>query len=81
MPCGKYLVAMLGLWLPSLAEAGDLGKPFAIDHAIAELKTMSTATVDRYLKPAPGPDADHRDFDDDAFAVAAELDHHPPPRR
>ena len=29
MPCGKYLVVMLGLWLPLLAEAGDLDKPFA----------------------------------------------------
>jgi hypothetical protein len=52
MPCGKYLVVMLGLWLPLLAEAGDLDKPFATEAALAELKTMSAATVDRYLKPA-----------------------------
>jgi len=52
MPCGKYLVVMLGLWLPLLAEAGDLDKPFATEQALAELKTMSAATVDRYLKPA-----------------------------
>ncbi len=51
MPCGKYLVVMLGLWLPLLAEAGDLDQPFATDEAIAQLKTMSAATVDRYLKP------------------------------
>ena len=25
MPCGKYLVVMLDLWLPLLAAAGDLG--------------------------------------------------------
>ncbi|WP_181023472.1 MULTISPECIES: integrase catalytic domain-containing protein [Mycobacteriaceae] len=52
MPCGKYLVVMLDLWLPLLAEAGDLDKPFATKGASAELKTMSAATVDRYLKPA-----------------------------
>ena len=52
MPCGKYLVVMLGLWLPLLAEAGDLDKPFATERALAELEAMSAATVDRYLKPA-----------------------------
>lgn len=52
MPCGKYLVVMLGLWLPLLAEAGDLDRPFATEPALAELKAMSAATVDRYLKPA-----------------------------
>lgn len=52
MPCGKYLVVMLELWLPLLAAAGDLDKPFATEAALAELKTMSGATVDRYLKPA-----------------------------
>lgn len=52
MPCGKYLAVMCGLWLPLLAEAGDLDKPFATEAALAELKAMSAATVDRYLKPA-----------------------------
>ena len=52
MPCGKYLVVMLDLWLPPLAEAGDLDKPFATEQALAELNAMSAATVDRYLKPA-----------------------------
>lgn len=52
MPCGKYLVVMLGLWLPLLKTAGDLDRPFATDEAIAELSAMSAATVDRYLKPA-----------------------------
>jgi hypothetical protein len=52
MPCGKYLVVMVGLWLPLLAEAGDLDKPFATEQALADLKAMSAATVDRYLKPA-----------------------------
>lgn len=51
MPCGKYLVVMLGLWLPLLATAGDLDKPFATEAALAELAAMSAATVDRYLKP------------------------------
>jgi transposase InsO family protein len=52
MPCGKYLVVMLDLWLPLLAAAGDLDRPFATEQALAELKAMSAATVDRYLKPA-----------------------------
>ena len=52
MPCGKYLVVMCGLWLPLLATAGDLDRPFATEAALAELETMSAATVDRYLKPA-----------------------------
>jgi hypothetical protein len=52
MPCGKYLVVMLDVWLPLLAAAGDLDKPFATEAALAELKAMSAATVDRYLKPA-----------------------------
>jgi hypothetical protein len=52
MPCGKYLVVMVELWLPLLAAAGDLDKPFATEAAVAELKTMSAATVDRYLKPS-----------------------------
>src|SRR5512139_3903368 len=52
MPCGKYLVVMLGLWLPLLTTAGDLDQPFATEAALAELETMSAATVDRYLKPA-----------------------------
>ena len=52
MPCGKYLVVMVELWLPLLTAAGDLDKPFATEAALAELTTMSAATVDRYLKPA-----------------------------
>jgi hypothetical protein len=52
MPCGKYLVVMVELWLPLLAAAGDLDTPFATEAALAELAEMSAATVDRYLKPA-----------------------------
>lgn len=52
MPCGKYLVVMLDQWLPLMAAAGDLDKPFATDEALAQLGAMSAATVDRYLKPA-----------------------------
>lgn len=43
---------MLGLRLPPVAEAGDLDRPFATEQALAELKAMSAATVDRYLRPA-----------------------------
>jgi hypothetical protein len=52
MPCGKYLVVMLDLWLPLLAATGDLDRPFATEQALAELEAMSAATVDRYVKPA-----------------------------
>ncbi len=52
MPCGKYLVVMLDLWLPLLAAAGDLDRPFACDTAQAQLRAMSAATVDRYLAAA-----------------------------
>ena len=51
MPCGKYLVVMLGTWLPLLDSAGDLNKPYATEQARGELLAMSAATVDRYLKP------------------------------
>lgn len=51
-PCGKYFVAMLPIWLPLLTAAGDLEKPFAANETIAELETMSPATIDRYLAPA-----------------------------
>ncbi|GAB7145912.1 hypothetical protein LRC484719_45170 [Mycobacterium riyadhense] len=52
MPCGKYLVVMLDVWLPLLAAAGDLDKSFATEQALAELAAMSAAMVDRYLKPS-----------------------------
>lgn len=52
MPCGKYLVVMVELWLPLLAEHGDLDRPFATQVAVAELQAMSAATIDRYLAPA-----------------------------
>ena len=51
-PCGKYVVVMRGLWLPLLAEAGDLDKLFATAQTIGELEAMSAATIDRYLAPA-----------------------------
>lgn len=51
-PCGKYLVVMLGLWMPLLQAAGDLDRPFATGEAVAELEAMSAATIDRYLAPA-----------------------------
>lgn len=37
LPCGKYLVVMLPLWLPLLSDAGDLDRPFATEDARAEL--------------------------------------------
>lgn len=52
MPCGKYFVAMLPMWLPLLEQAGDLDHPFVSPTAIEELESMSAATIDRYLAPA-----------------------------
>lgn len=52
LPCGKYLTVMLDLWLQLLSDAGDLDEPFATDDTLAELRSMSPATVDRYLGPA-----------------------------
>ncbi|MFT4157259.1 MAG: hypothetical protein QM630_04935 [Microbacterium sp.] len=43
---------LLPLWLPLLQQAGDLDKPFATGSALAELVSMSAATIDRYLAPA-----------------------------
>src|SRR6476619_4550138 len=45
MPCGKYLVVMLELWLPLLAASGDLDRSFATERARDELRAMSAATV------------------------------------
>lgn len=52
MPCGKYLQVMADTWLPLLQAAGDLNAPFATQTALAELGSMSPATIDRYLTPA-----------------------------
>lgn len=52
MPCGKYLTVMLPLWGPLLQEAGDLDKPFVTESVLAELASMSAATIDRYPAPA-----------------------------
>ncbi|BBX96830.1 hypothetical protein MLAC_21240 [Mycobacterium lacus] len=60
MPCGKYLVVMVELWLPLL-------------------KTMSAATVDRYLKPAR--DAMRIKGISTTKPAAAEFDLHPHLRR
>ncbi len=60
MPCGKYLVVMLPIWLPLLEAAGDLHKPFATTETVAELQAMSAATIDRYLGPARGRGVLHK---------------------
>lgn len=52
LPCGKYLKVMLDLWLPLLADAGDLDRSFATKQALSEVRAMSPATIDRYLAPA-----------------------------
>jgi hypothetical protein len=75
MPCGKYLVVMLGLWLP-LLTTGDLDEPFATEQALSELTAMSAATVDRYLKPARDRMRNQGYLDDETISVAAEFDHH-----
>lgn len=52
LPCGKYFVVMLPQWLPLIQAAGDLDHVFATPETVAELQSMSAATVDRYLIPA-----------------------------
>ncbi|MDR1078528.1 MAG: hypothetical protein LBL55_07705, partial [Propionibacteriaceae bacterium] len=49
-PCGKYMVVMLDLWGPPLLAAGDLDGWLAGD-ALDQVRSMSAATVDRYLRP------------------------------
>jgi len=51
-PCGKYLKVMLPIWLPLLEKAGDLNHVSTTQESVAELQTMSAATIDRYLTPA-----------------------------
>lgn len=77
MPCGKYLVVMLGAWLPLLAAAGDLDRPFATEAASAELTAMSAATVDRYLKPARDRCASRESRRPNPHRCCGTLDRHP----
>ena len=51
-PCGKYLVANLPLWIPSLEAHGELklNEHGWSSEVRQELLSMSAATVDRYLK-------------------------------
>jgi hypothetical protein len=44
------MVEMFDMWIPPLLEAGDLDGWLAGD-ALAEVKAMSAATIDRYLRP------------------------------
>jgi hypothetical protein len=81
MPCGTYLVAMVEVRLPLLAGAGDLDRLLATEAAVAELKAMSAATVDRIFEAGPGCDADQGHRDDDTFCAAAQFDRHPRLRR
>ena len=54
-PCGKYLVANLPLWIPSLEAHGELklNEHGWSSEVRQELLSMSAATVDRYLKNGP----------------------------
>lgn len=54
MPCGKYLVVMLDLWLPLLTAAGDLDKPFATEASVAELKATALPGANRMPHWAAG---------------------------
>ena len=81
MPCGKYLVVMLEVWLPLLAQAGDLDKPFATGPARAELGDDERGHGGPVPQTHPGEDADQGHLHDQALAAAAELDYHPYLRR
>jgi len=52
-PCGKYLASVMDDLLERLVRFGELGKvkDRATPGVLAELRMMSPATIDRYLKP------------------------------
>lgn len=52
-PLGKYLAAVMDDTLERLVRFGELGKVAdrVSDPVLAELRAMSAATIDRYLKP------------------------------
>ncbi len=52
-PSGKYLAAAMDDTLERLLRFGELGKvqPRATPAVLAEVRAMSAATIDRYLKP------------------------------
>ncbi len=53
MPCGKYLVVMPSRGCRFRPPPVIWIVPFATEAAVAELKAMSAATVDRYqTRPA-----------------------------
>ncbi len=54
MPCGKYLVVMLDLWLPLLTAAGDLDKPLVTEASVAELKATALPGANRMPHWAAG---------------------------
>lgn len=52
MPCQKYLVVMLPMWLPLLGQAGDLDHPFVTPAAIEQLESMQLRGIST-TKPPP----------------------------
>ena len=56
--CGRYLAASMGLQLDALERHGELvdGKDRYSPQVRAELLAMSSATIDRYLRPAKARD-------------------------
>jgi len=52
-PSGKYFAAVMGDTLERLVRFGELGKvaPRVTDAVLEEVRSMSAATIDRYLKP------------------------------
>jgi len=50
-PWGKYLAATMGIWLPKLIVHGELDEARLNDHTREQLLTVSTATIDRLVKP------------------------------
>jgi hypothetical protein len=69
MPCGKYLVVMLGLWLPLLSEAGDLDRPFSA--GIGRVEGDERGDRGPLLEAGPGQDAHQGHHDDQTLTAAA----------
>jgi hypothetical protein len=53
LPCGKYMAAVMGDLLERLLRFRELGRvrQDVSEEVLAELVSMSGATIDRYLKP------------------------------
>lgn len=72
--CGKCVVVMVDMWFPAMMAAGDLDRPFATKKAIAEVGTMSVATIDRVSRTGESLDAVTCYFHNHPVTLTAKFD-------